>query len=252
MPSAPGAACRAGGSGPGAGRGCGDGSAVLGMIALIGFTVAIPDLKTVEAAPLPLLVIAGYWLPSWLVKVFIAFVVFSMFAILVVGAGAQARLAYSMSRDNMLPFSGTLRKVNSRTQTPILALLVFAVVDVGVMIYGYNQPSAFATLVGATAIIPYIIYFLITVGYAVRRRALDRIPGVFSLGRWAWPVIGFVLVYSALIIFVLSVPAPFHAADKVIGYGFGLALLWYVAVLVWRLGRGTARGRPIKDLVARQ
>src|SRR5690242_10112463 len=55
-------------------------SVVLGMISLIGFTVAIPDLKTVSSAPLPLLAIAGYWLPSWLVKVFVAFVVFSMFA----------------------------------------------------------------------------------------------------------------------------------------------------------------------------
>ena len=88
------------------------------MIALIGFTLAIPDLKTVEQPPLPLLAIAGYWLPSWLVKVFIAFVVFSMFAILVVGAGAQARLGYSLARDNMLPFSGSLRKVNPRSQTP--------------------------------------------------------------------------------------------------------------------------------------
>ena len=137
---------------------------------------------------------------------FIAFVVFSMFAILVVGAGAQARLAYSMSRDNMLPFSGTLRKVNRSTQTPIMALLVFAVVDIGVTWYGYLQASAFATLVGATAIIPYIIYFLITAGYAYKRRTLDSIPGAFSLGRWAWPVIIFVLIYSALIIFVLSVP----------------------------------------------
>ena len=99
-------------------------SAVLGMIALIGFTIAIPDLKTVESAPLPLLAIAGYWLPSWLVKVFVAFVIFSMFAILVVGSGAQARLVYSLSRDNMLPFSGALRKINPRTQTPIIALLV--------------------------------------------------------------------------------------------------------------------------------
>ncbi len=107
------------------------GSAVLGMIALIGFTIAIPNLKTVESAPLPLLAIAGYWLPCWLVKVFVAFVIFSMFAILVVGAGAQARLAYSMSRDNMLPFSGYLRKVNTSTQTPIVALLVFAVMDIG-------------------------------------------------------------------------------------------------------------------------
>src|ERR1700733_9218894 len=75
------------------------GSAVLGMVALIGFTIAIPDLKTVESAPLPLLAIAGYWLPSWLVKVFVAFVVFSMFSILVVGTGAQGRLVYSLSRD---------------------------------------------------------------------------------------------------------------------------------------------------------
>src|SRR6266851_8579796 len=109
------------------------------MVALIGFTVAIPDLKTTEAAPLPLLVIAGYWLPSWLVKVFIAFVIFSMFAILVVGAGAQARLAFSLARDKMLPFSGAIRKVNASTQTPIVALAVFTVIDVGVMYYGYLQ-----------------------------------------------------------------------------------------------------------------
>jgi hypothetical protein len=152
----------------------------------------------------------------------------------------------------MLPISGTLRKVNPRTQTPIIALLVFAVVDIGVMIYGYNQPSAFATLVGATAIIPYIIYFLITLGYASRRATLDSIPGAFSLGRWAWPVIGFVLAYSALIIFVLSVPAPFHSADKVVGYGFGLALLWYVGVLLWRLRRGEAGVKPITELLDRK
>jgi amino acid transporter len=224
------------------------GSVVLGMIALIGFTIAIPDLKTVESSSLPLLTIAGYWLPSWLVKVFVAFVIFSMFAILVVGAGAQARLAYSMARDNMLPFSGVLKKVNPRTQTPIIALLVFAVVDIAVTWYGYLQASAFATLVGATAIIPYIIYFLITAGYAYKRRQLDSLPGVFSLGRWAWPVIIFVLIYSALIIFVLSVPAPFHSADKVVAYGAGLALLWYVAALVWRLRRGTAGVKPVEEL----
>jgi amino acid transporter len=225
------------------------GSAVLGMIALIGFTIAIPDLKTVESSPLPLLAIASYWLPSWLVKVFIAFVIFSMFAILVVGAGAQARLAYSLARDNMLPFSGWLRRVNVRTQTPIVALLVFAVVDIAVTWYGYLQASAFATLVGATALIPYIIYFLITAGYAYKRRTLDSIPGAFSLGRWAWPVIVFVLVYTALILVVLSVPGPFHSADKVVAYGAGVAAVWYFGALLWRLRRGTAGVKPLEELV---
>jgi len=225
------------------------GSAVLGMIALIGFTIAIPSIKLVESSSLPLLTIAGYWLPSWLVKVFVGFVIFSMFAILVVGAGAQARLGYSMARDNMLPFSGVLKKVNPRTQTPIVALLVFAVIDIGALFYGYLQTSAFLTLVGATAIIPYIIYFLITAGYAYKRRTLDSLPGVFSLGQWAWPVIIFVLLYSALIIVVLSVPGPFHSSDRVLGYGAGLALLWYVCALVWRLRRGTAGVKPVEDLV---
>jgi amino acid transporter len=226
-------------------------SAVLGMIALIGFTVAIPDLKAVESAPLPLLAIAAYWLPSWLVKVFVAFVVFSMFAILVVGAGAQARLAYSLSRDNMLPFSGALRRINPRSQTPVVALLVFAVIDVGVMIYGYFQASAFGTLVGATAIIPYIIYFLITVAYAVKRRAADSIPGAFTLGRWAWPVIGFVLAYTVLIMVVLSFPAPFHGSDKMLGYALALAALWYFGGLLWRLRKGTAGVKPVSDLIDR-
>jgi amino acid transporter len=228
------------------------GSAVLGMIALIGFTVAIPDLKLIEdpaRSPLPLLTIAGYWLPGWLVKVFIAFVIFSMFAILVVGAGAQARLCYSLARDNMLPFSGWLRRVNASSQTPIVALLVFAVIDLGVLWYGYLQTSAFGTLVGATAIIPYIIYFLITVAYAVKRRKLDDIPGAFSLGRWAWPVIIFVLAYTVVIIITLSLPAVFHGSDKVLLYGAGLAALWYFAALLWRLRAGNAGVKPVEELL---
>jgi amino acid transporter len=225
------------------------GSAVLGMVALIGFTLAIPNLKAVEASPLPLLAIASYWLPSWLVKVFVAFVVFSMFAIAVVGSGAQARLVYSMSRDNMLPFSGVLRKVNLRTQTPVVALVVFGVIDIGVMIYGYFQSSAFGTLVGATAIIPYIIYFLITLAYMVKRRTMSSIPGAFSLGRWAWPVIGFVLGYTVLIMAVLSLPAPFHSADKMLGYAVILAALWYFGGLLRRLRRRDAGVRPVEDLV---
>jgi len=126
---------------------------------------------------------------------------------------------------------------------------VFGVIDIGVLIYGYNQPSAYGTLVGATSIIPYIIYFLITVAYAVKRRTTDAIEGTFSLGRWAWPVIVFVLAYTVVIMLILSVPAIFYGSDKFIGYGFGLALVWYAAVLFWRLRRGEAGVKPITELV---
>src|SRR6185437_3661650 len=70
-----------------------------------------------------------------------------------------------------------------------------------------------------------------------------------SLGRWAWPVIGFVLVYTVVVMLVLSLPAPFHGSDKVLGYGLALAALWYFGGLLWRLKKGTAGVKPVEDLV---
>ena len=226
------------------------GSGVLGMVALIGFTVAIPDLKAVEAPGLPLLTIGSYWLGSALTKVFIAFVVFSMFAIIVVGAAAQARLVYSLARDNMLPWSAWFRKVNPRTQTPIVALVVFGILDIAFMIYGYLQANAFGTLVAATAIIPYIIYFLITVAYARKRSVLEHVPGAFHLGRWAKPVIGLVLAWTVLVMLILALPSPFHGSDKVIGGGAVLAALWYFLALRSRLRSGTAGPAPIERVAS--
>jgi amino acid transporter len=224
-------------------------SGLLGMLALVGFTVAIPNLATIEKSPLPLVTIASYWLTPFLVKAFIAFVLFSMFAILVVGSGAQARLVYSMARDNMLPASGTLRRVNRRTQTPVVALVVFGVIDIGVMIYGYFQTSAYGTLVGATAIIPYIIYFLITVAYAYKRRVTDAVPGAFNLGRFARPVIAVVVAYTIAVMLVLSAPGIFHGSDKFLGYAGILALAWYALVLHRRIRSGRAGVRRIEELV---
>lgn len=87
--------------------------------------------------------------------------------------------------------------------------------------------------------------------YAVKRRATDSLPGAFHLGRWAWPVIVFVLLYTAAVMVALSAPVAFHGSDKFLGYGLGLALAWYFSVLVWRLHRGTAGVMPIEELADR-
>ena len=223
-------------------------SALLGFVALVGFTLAIPNLHQVEKAPLPLLVIAQFWMTPWLVKVFVAFVVFSMFAIAVVGTGAQSRLMFSMARDNMLPASKTLRKVDTRTQTPIIAIVVLGVIDIAILVYGYTQPNSFGTLVGATATIPYIIYFAIAVAYAVRRNQIEAFPGAFSLGRWAKPVIGVVIVWTMLIIGVLTLSSVFNGADQFLAMGAVLAVLWYGLVLFRRLQRGEAGVQPLEEL----
>lgn len=145
-------------------------SSVLGMVALIGFTVAIPDLAAAQKSPVPLADIAGYWLGPTVTKVFLAIVVFSMFALTVIGAASTSRLIFAMARDNTLPVSRLLRRVNPHTKTPLPALVVSLLVCLGLLFYGYSDGNAFGTLVGATALVPYLVYLLTVVAYGWRRR----------------------------------------------------------------------------------
>ena len=114
------------------------------------------------------------------------------------------------------------------------------------MWYGYLQANTYGTLVGATSIIPYLTYFLITVAYAVERWRPTACrcvrPGTLGLARDR------LRACTAAVMVALSAPVAFHGSDKFLGYGLGLALAWYFSVLVWLLHRGTAGVMPIEEL----
>ncbi|MDQ6850900.1 MAG: amino acid permease [Actinomycetota bacterium] len=213
-------------------------SSVLGMIVLIGFTIAIPNDKTLADGGLP--GVFEYWIGAGLSRLFVGIVVFSMFALTVIGAAANARLIYAMARDNMLPGSRLLRSVNPTTRTPIAALIVSYLVCVAVMIYGYTSTNAFPTLVGATALVPFLVYLLTVVAYGLKRRHLERLPGAFHLGRFAGPVFAASLVWLVAVVLALALPTPFHKADYYVAGGLVLAALWWLVGLRPRLARRTA------------
>ncbi|GAA1314187.1 APC family permease [Pseudonocardia xinjiangensis] len=216
-------------------------SGVLGMFALVGFTLAIPDLAAVQASPVPLAAIAQYWLGPVLTKVFLAIVVFSMFALIVVAAASNSRLIFAMARDAMLPFSTALARVHPRTGTPVTALVVSLVVCLVLLAYGTADGNAFAVLVGATALVPYLVYLLTIGGYLGRRRSLvDAGEGGFRLGAAALPVAGLAVLWLVAVVAALTLPEAFRSADYVVLAALALAGLWYVAVLRRRLRDGTA------------
>ncbi len=216
------------------------GSAVLGMLALICFTIAVPNMKTTQASGLPLVTIGDYWLPHGVVRILIAVVAFSMIALVVANQAAQARLLYSMGRDNMLPFSGVFKSVNSRTKTPVLALIVGGVVSLGFMIYGYLQSNSFGTLIGSTSIAPYIVYLLIVGSYVRRRSTLASVRGGFNLGRFGSVLMVVGLAWTVTALLILILPTPFHGADKVVAGAAILAVLWHLLVLRNRIKNGEA------------
>jgi amino acid transporter len=229
-------------------------SAVFGMIVLIGFVVAIPSDDAFAKLGLP--GVFEYWIGSGLSRLFVGIVVFSMLALCVIGAAANARLIFAMARDNMLPGSSLLKIVNPQTKTPVPALVTSWAICVGVMIYGYNASNAFGTLVGATALVPFVVYLLTVIAYGYKRRGLERLPGAFHLGRYAMPVFIGALAWLVIAILALSLPSEFHGADKYVGGGIVLAAIWWAVGLLPRLKRHTAgvvvipeQGGPV-DLTA--
>jgi amino acid transporter len=221
-------------------------SGVLGLLALIGFTIAIPNDAAFAQGGLP--GVFQYWIGSGLSRTFVGIVVFSMFALAVVAAAANARLIFAMARDNMLPASSVLSRVNPGTKTPIPALLVAYVIAVGLMLFGYNSSgSAFDTMVGATALVPFLVYFLTVVAYGWRRRKLERLEGAFHLGSWAVPVFVAALVWLVVAILAVALPHGFHKADEYVLGGLVLAALWWALGLRPRLVRGTAGNSSMRE-----
>ena len=220
-------------------------SVVLGLIVLIGFTIAIPSEDVLANYGLP--GVFEYWLGAGLSRTFIGIVVFSMFALMVVAAAVIARLLFAMARDNMLPGSTILRRVNPTTNTPIPALAVGYIVNVAVIVFGYNSANAFGTLVGATAILPYLVYVLTVIAYGYKRRRLESIPGAFNLGRYAGVVFVLALAFLIAVILTLTIPAEFRDANYYVLGGLGLATLWWLFGLRPRLARGEAGARKLGE-----
>ena len=216
-------------------------SGVLGMVALVGFTGGHPRPRAgagiAGAARRDRRVLAG----PGLTRVFLAIVVFSMFALIVVAAAANSRLIFAMARDGMLPFSGWLRKINPRTATPVPALVASLVVCLVLLAYGTLDGDAFAVLVGATALVPYLVYLLTLGGYLARRRAIvESTEGGFRLGAAAMPVAVAAMVWLVAVVAALTLPEAFRAADYVVLGALVLFGIWYFAVLRRRLADGTA------------
>src|SRR5215813_13483561 len=173
-----------------------------------------------------------------------------IFSLSVVGTAATGRLIFSLARDNMLPVSSLLRRVDPRTRTPIPALLAATSLSLIFTIYGYLNDvyfggNAFTVLITATATLPYLVYLGTLLAYVWKRNQLMSLPGAFRLGGWARPVMIAALAWVLLVLVLLTIPKDFWGADVVCVIVEVVALAWWLLVLRGRLQRGEAGVRQV-------
>jgi amino acid transporter len=215
-------------------------SGIVGMLTLFCIALAIPNLDKTVADPAPIYYITNYWLGPIFAKILVVTIIYSVFAALVVNMAAMGRLVFSLSRDNMLPGSSFLVRVNPTTRTPVNAIVTMFVLFTVVLIFAATQTNAYVILIASGTPLYYLAYLLIVISYGLRRGRLSHLPTGFDLGRWAGPVFVITAIWLVFAILVIALPSDYWQGDEVAGVILVLGIGWYLIGLRGKIARGEA------------
>lgn len=217
-------------------------SVIASFFVLIGFLIAMPEspAKTMGRSGNALIYIFGSHFGSAGTATLQIVVFVSMFSSLLANMTVATRMTYALARDNMLPGSAVIGRVNPRTRTPIVAILVITAIAAGINLLSAGIAS---NVVSITAISYYMMYGL-TVGAAVwaliKRRIPAGDPNYFSLGRYAWPVAVVALLWSLTVVLDIALPQAGHVAVEYTAIAELAGVVWYALYLRSRIQIGRA------------
>lgn len=204
-------------------------SAVMGMLFLIGITVAAPgDFTAVGEAASPVGFVAQERLGTFLGNVVIVSVMIAIFANSLIQTTVASRLIWAISRDGRFPASGLFHRVAERTGTPMNAILLAAGLQVLVAVFF----TRLSDLIAASALIPVGVYLVISVAYALRRKRFPVAPGGFSLGRWDGPVAIGAIAWGVFLIVLLVGPEANHKPALIAAGIFASGIVWWLILRV--------------------
>lgn len=190
-------------------------SAVGGALLLVGALMAAPSLTDGRLASSGISYVLMSRLGSTLGTVLLVVVAIAIVAALLAIHTSASRVAFSMARDDALPWSGRLSRVSLRTGTPVTAAVIVGAAAVLVLLVNLGNLGVFTAVTSVAVVIVYLAYLLVTVAALVRRVRGRRYPLVgsgpqptvgFRLGRWGWPVNVVAVVFGFLMMVNMAWP----------------------------------------------
>ncbi len=218
-------------------------SCVIEFFMYLVYTLSIKDPAAVAGSSAPIEEIISQQIGPVFSRIVVAVALTNILVCLLANVLVGTRLLYSMSRDNMMPFSRALRHVSSTRKTPSTAVVTLGVVSVILLLSALVSPQAFNYFLGIATLAFFTTYVLQTIGLLIasfRGRIPKAEPGTFDLGRARVPLlIVSLLVFSTVEGALLFLPA-FAGNGLVFGGIIVLAFLWWLLVLRRRLSSGHA------------
>ena len=185
------------------------GAFVIGVIFLWGVLIAVPNMADAVAAFAGPALIIDEVLSDALTVIYLFVVVAAIFVCCMSILTATIRLAFGMARDNQLPFSKTMAKVNPRLHTPVATCVIIGALAATPFIQ-FSGPTVIA--VGATASI-YLSYLLGNLAVMrARMRGWPKARAPFSLGGWGKIVNVVAIVWGLAMLLNFLTPASVDSA----------------------------------------
>jgi urea carboxylase system permease len=185
------------------------GSFIIGAIFLWGVLIAVPSMGDA---------VAGFFGPQAVIESVMTKTGSTLYLLVVSAAifvccmsilTSTIRLGFGMARDNQLPFSATMAKVNPRLHTPVGACIVIGALA-AVPYLQFSGPTVIA--VGATASI-YLSYLLGNLAVMrARTRGWPKTKAPFSLGKWGKVVNVVAILWGALMLVNFLTPSSANGA----------------------------------------
>ncbi|MBM7279109.1 amino acid permease [Gordonia rubripertincta] len=205
---------------------------VLGMLFLIGLTVAIDDISKVTASGSPVATIMRDQLGAPTERILLVVIAIAFFGGGLVSMTSCARIVFAMSRDRRFPAHRLMKQVSPRTQTPIAATVL--PLTIGIIAMVVIPGDALIELITAGTLFPAITYGLVVTLYLVVRKRLDRRSGAFDLGRFELPVAVIALVWTVCAIVILVSPTDATVPVIIVGGLILLGGVYFAFMLVSR------------------
>jgi amino acid transporter len=180
------------------------GAFVIGAVFLWGILVAVPNMNEAVTGFFGPTTIIDAVLSDALTVIYLFVVVASIFVCCMAILTSTIRLAFGMARDNQLPFSNTMAKVNPRLHTPVGTCIIVG----GLAAIPFIQFAGASTIaVGATASI-YFSYLLGNLAFMrARMRGWPKTRAPFSLGGWGKVVNVVAILWGAAMLINFLTPS---------------------------------------------
>ncbi|HET6792193.1 MAG TPA: amino acid permease [Actinomycetota bacterium] len=185
------------------------GAFVIGAVFLWGVLVAVPDMGEAVAGFFGPTTIIDAVLSDALTVIYLLVVVASIFVCCMAILTSTIRLAFGMARDDQLPFSKSMSKVNPRLHTPVATCIIVGALA-AVPFIQFAGASTIA--VGATASI-YFSYLLGNLAFMrARAKGWPKTRAPFSLGSWGKVVNVVAILWGAAMLLNFLTPSSATSA----------------------------------------